>query len=189
MDPIYFISSNKNKQNEIKFVFEEFGLQNKLEFIEIELPEIQGSPEEIIQAKCGEALKQNFMLIQKKFFVEDTSLHLDALHGFPGPYIKDFERIGLKNIFNIVNKLENPKANAVTIIGYCDHGKFHKILGETVGTIVNPALSFGYYNFGFDPIFRPLGNSLTFSEMIREDKYKISHRTLAVKKLIIEHII
>lgn len=212
MDKIYFISGNKNKQREVEAVFEEFGIKDKLEFINMDLIEIQGTSEEIIEAKCNEAIKQDNTLQDKEFFVEDTSLHLSALHGFPGPYIKYFEEIGLENIVNIIHKLGNKFAKAITIIGHYKNGKINKIYGETAGSIEYPKYKDSYdgykhfirYNhvyapedlksinevyFGFDPIFQPLGSSLTFSEMTREDKYKIAHRTLAVKKMIETHIL
>ena len=207
---IYFISGNKNKQREVEAVFEEFSIKDKLEFISMDLIEIQGTPEEIIEAKCNEAIKQDPSLSRQEFFVEDTSLHLGALHGFPGPYIKYFEEIGLEHIVNIIHKIGNKFAKAITIIGHYKNGKINKIYGETAGSIEYPkfkdsydeyknyirykdlydsASKFDEFYFGFDPIFQPLGSSLTFSEMTREDKYKIAHRTLAVKKMIETHIL
>ncbi len=118
----------------------------------MDLPEIQGAADEIIKAKCKEAIRQNNTLARKEFFIEDTSLHLDALYGFPGPYIKDFEKIGLENIFKIVDKLGNPGAKAVSIIGYYNNVEISIIISEIVGTIVEYK---GGYNFGFDPIFNP----------------------------------
>lgn len=183
---VYFISGNENKKKETEAIFKEFGLNHELKFICMDLQEIQGSPKEIIEAKCKEAIKQNNTLAREEFFIEDTSLYLDALHGFPGPYIKYFERIGLENIFKIVDKLGNSGAKAVSMVGYYKNGNINIVSGETVGTIVEYKNG---HNFGFDPIFKPHGEKITFSEMKREDKYKISHRSLAVKKMIQIHII
>ena len=46
----------------------------------------------------------------------------------------------------------------------------------------------GQEGFGYDPIFRPNGFDQTFAEMSVDQKNQISHRGLAVQKLI-EHLI
>ena len=42
----------------------------------------------------------------------------------------------------------------------------------------------GVKGFGYDPIFKPNGFDVTFAQMSLRDKNKISHRGLAVKKLV-----
>lgn len=50
----------------------------------IDLPELQGEPEEISLEKCRIAAK----IAKGPVMVEDTSLCFNALNGLPGPYIK-----------------------------------------------------------------------------------------------------
>ena len=42
----------------------------------------------------------------------------------------------------------------------------------------------GNSGFGYDPIFVPNGYSKTFAEMSINKKNKISHRSIAIKKLV-----
>ena len=51
-----------------------------------DLPEIQGTSEEVAISKAREAFK----IVQKPVIVEDVSLFFTALNGLPGPYIKHF---------------------------------------------------------------------------------------------------
>ena len=50
----------------------------------VDLPEYQGTPEEVVREKCLEAARR----IQGPVIVEDTCLCFNALGGLPGPYIK-----------------------------------------------------------------------------------------------------
>ena len=50
----------------------------------VDLPELQGEPEEISAEKCKLAASQ----VGGAVIVEDTSLCFNALNGLPGPYIK-----------------------------------------------------------------------------------------------------
>ena len=53
---------------------------------DIDLPEYQGTPEEVVRAKCTLAAQH----IKGPVVVEDTSLCFNALGGMPGPYVKWF---------------------------------------------------------------------------------------------------
>lgn len=50
----------------------------------IDLPELQGEPDEVSRAKCALAAEQ----VKGPVMVEDTSLCYNALGGLPGVYIK-----------------------------------------------------------------------------------------------------
>ena len=52
----------------------------------MDLPEYQGTPQEVATSKCLEAARQ----VKGPVLVEDTSLCFNALGGMPGPYIKWF---------------------------------------------------------------------------------------------------
>jgi non-canonical purine NTP pyrophosphatase (RdgB/HAM1 family) len=174
-EKLYFITGNKNKFEEVKPI-----LKN-VEQLELDLEEIQEvDAHKIIGAKLKEALKNH--KTNDAFMIEDTSLYLDCLNGLPGPLIKWFlQKLGNEGIFNLTKKLGNSKAQAKTIIGYAKNkDEVYFFEGVVEGEIVSPS---GQTSFGWDPIFKPAGNSKTFQEMSREEKNSISMRKLACEKL------
>jgi len=170
---LYFITGNKGKFKEAKAILGE------VEQLEMDLPEIQGTdPKEIIKAKLVEALNHQ----KGEFVIEDTSLYLDCLSGFPGPLIKwMLEKIGNEGLADLVEKMGNSGAEAKTVAGYAKSPKdIYFFEGSVRGKIVPPR---GNLDFGWGPIFQPEGYSLTYGEMDREEKNKTSMRKIAFSKL------
>jgi inosine triphosphate pyrophosphatase len=178
---VYFITGNKNKLKEAQAILNDFEILHE----SIELPELQGEPEDIVKEKAKLAAKK----LNKPVFVEDTCLCFNALNGMPGPYVKHFiEKIGREGVVRLLSDYEDKSAKAVAIIGYCEPEKEPKIFeGVVEGTIVEPR---GESGFGWDPIFIPRGHSRTFAEMSVEEKNKISHRKKALEefKSYLEHL-
>jgi inosine triphosphate pyrophosphatase len=173
VEKIYFITGNKNKFSEIKAIIPE------VEQLEIDLDEIQETDAyAIIKHKMKEALKHH----SGPFIIEDTSLYIKSLNDLPGPLIKWFmQKLGSEGIYQLVEKYENRKAEARTVIGYAkNQNEIHFFEGSIKGEIVKPS---GETNFGWDPIFKPNGHDQTFQQMTREEKNKISMRRIAAQKL------
>ncbi len=171
--PLYFITGNKNKFTEVKAIL------GDVVQLDIDLPEIQDlDPHKIIQEKLVAALSHH----TGPLIVEDISLSLDCLNGLPGPLIKWFlKAISIEGIYDIANKYHNFKATTKVIYGYAKNKKDIKFFeGELRGDIVSPR---GKNGFGFDSIFRPIGQSKTQAEMNDEEKNLISTRRLALNKL------
>ena len=183
---IIFATSNLNKLKEIEnLIPKDINLNNlkDLNFNE-EIPENEKTIE-------GNAIyKAKF--IHTKFnvnvFADDTGLEVEALNGEPGVYSaryagkecnshKNIEKL-LKNLIN--NK--NRKARFKTIIALILNGKLYQFEGIVNG-LISHSLK-GNKGFGYDPVFVPEGYSKSFSELSLYEKNKISHRSIAVKKLI-----
>jgi len=172
MSKLYFITGNKEKLEEAKAIIPH------LEGLKVDLPEIQElNPEKIIRAKLAEARKK----YRRTFFVEDTSLYIKCLNGMPGPLIKWFmDALGNKGIYDLVSKYSDNRAIAKTVVGYSNGKEIRIFEGEVKGIIVNP----GKINaFGWDAIFQPEGSTVTFAEMSKNEKNKISMRRNALLKL------
>jgi len=170
---LYFITGNKNKFAEAQLDLAPIRIEQK----EINLVEIQSlDPKETIEHKLKEA--QN--IVDGEFFVEDVSINLSAMNGFPGPLIKWLlKAVWREGIYDICRAKNNFDAKAIATIGYSDGQDIKFFQGEISGTVVFPK---GESDFGWDPIFRPAGFEKTFAEMTKEEKNAISHRGIAVKK-------
>jgi len=176
---IKFVSGNLKKFEEVKAIIEE-GLPNfTVVQIKINLPELQGTPEEIVKEK----LKCALSLEEGPLMIEDTSLCFNALQGLPGPYIKDFlEKLGHEGLNKMLYGFEDKTGYAQCIFGLGKSGSEPNIfVGRTPGKIV-PAR--GDNNFGWDPIFQPDGFEETYAQMDKKIKNKISHRYNSLKLLI-----
>jgi inosine triphosphate pyrophosphatase len=170
---LYFVTGNKEKFREVKHILEGFDVEQ----LDIDLPELQGEPDEIVKEKARIAAEKT----KRTVFVDDASLCFNALGGLPGPYVKDFiKKIGIKGLYELANKYSDNTAVALVSIGYCEPGKKPLVFqGKVKGTIVSPR---GDTRFQWDQILMPEGYNITFSEMSMEDKNKISHRKLAFEE-------
>ncbi len=68
------------------------------------------------------------------------------------------------------------------MIALVENGKLTTFQGEIQGVITRK--KYGMKGFGYDPVFLPDGSDRTFAEMEMAEKNRISHRALAVQKLI-----
>ncbi len=145
----------------------------------MDLMELQGEPEAIVREKLKYALARE----EGPLMIEDTSLCFNALHGLPGPYIKDFlEKLGHDGLNRMLSGFEDKSAYAQCIFGLGRAGAEPLVFaGRTPGEIV-PAR--GDNAFGWDPIFQPDGFQQTYAELDKEIKNQISHRYNSLKLLI-----
>lgn len=173
---IAFVTSNAIKVEEVRAIL---GNNSQLEIInhKLDLPELQGDMEEICVKKCQEAAS----LLKVPVMVEDTSLCYNALKGLPGPYIKWFiYKIGPEGLYNLLKGWDDKSAKAISTFGYCSDCDLGVRIFQGVvnGQIVPPRGP----SDGFDSIFQPDGCSKTYSELTKAEKYKISHRSMALRK-------
>ncbi|CAG8195115.1 unnamed protein product [Penicillium nalgiovense] len=188
-----FITGNKNKLLEVRAIL---GKVIEVDNQEVDVPEIQGTIEEIAKEKARRAAEA----INGPALTEDTALEFHALKGLPGPYIKSFmEKLGHDGLNKMLDGFEDRTAEAVCTFAFCRgpgeepivfQGRtevrqiqpfqtLYKSNVDVQGAIVRPR---GPGNFGWDPIFEYDGKQ-TYAEMDKEEKNKISHRYKALVKL------
>ena len=125
---------------------------------------------------------------------DDSGLEIDALNNLPGVYTADWAETDHGRDFDIAMQKVNTALNAIeaplprtarfccTLVLAFPNGNDIVFSGVLGGEIIWPQR--GKNGHGYDPIFQPDGFSLTFGEMDRWEKNKISHRGLAFKKFI-----
>ena len=172
---INFVSGNKNKLRELSDIFNENFKDIEIKQLDIDLPELQGLPEDIVKGKLKLALEKAKKL-EGPVLVEDTSLCFNGYGGLPGAYIKYFlKAIKNEGLYKMACAFKDHTAYAQSIYGLQKNSKSepHLFIGKTDGEIVPPR---GDNNFGWDPCFQPKGYKQTYAEMAEEQKNKISHR-------------
>ena len=121
-------------------------------------------------------------------FADDTGLEIEALNFKPGVYSARYagENCSAEDNINKVlielKESNNRKATFKTVIALILNNKTHYFEGEVKGVILSGKT--GNEGFGYDPIFKPVGFKKSFAQMSIAKKNKISHRGIAVKKLI-----
>lgn len=78
---VTFVTGNAKKLQEVQKIM---GDAVPMVSQKIDLPELQGTPEDVSREKCKLAAKE----VDGPVLVEDTSLCFNALNGLPGVYIK-----------------------------------------------------------------------------------------------------
>mgnify|MGYP005734567217 FL=1 len=179
-------SQNQNKLVEFKKI-----LGDKINLFSLsDIGLNQEIPENEKTIKKNAMFKAKFVNTQtgKNVFADDTGLEIDSLNGEPGVYSARYsgvDRNSEKNIELVLRKLKN-KANRnsrfKTIISLIIDGKSVNFEGVVEGKITEEKR--GSNGFGYDPIFQPNGYASTFGEMSLKEKNKISHRSIAINKMV-----
>ena len=121
-------------------------------------------------------------------FSDDTGLEIEALDGAPGVFSARFagpEKDPQANMDKVLDELKgqgNRKARFRTAVALVLNGEEFLFEGTVNGEITT--VQSGAKGFGYDPIFSPNGYNSTFAEMDAPTKNAISHRGLAIKKLV-----
>ena len=121
-------------------------------------------------------------------FSDDTGLEVEALDNAPGVYSARYagpehdSEANMNKLLYEMERKENTKARFRTVIALILDGKEYLFEGIINGTIIKDKR--GGTGFGYDPIFVPDTHTQTFAEMGNDIKNNISHRALAVNKLV-----
>ena len=183
---INFVSGNKNKLRELNELFNEHFKDIEINQLDIDLPELQGNPEDIVRSKLKLALEKAKNL-KGPVLVEDTSLCFNVYGGLPGPYIKYFlKAIKQEGLYKMACAFDDHSAYAQSIFGLQKNVKSEPnlFIGKTEWEIVSPRGDKNFGNLGWDPCFQPKCSKKTYAEMEENEKNKISHRGKSTKAMV-----
>lgn len=149
-----------------------------------EIPEPYDTLEENAMAKA----RYIYDTYQVDCFADDTGLEVDALGGQPGVRSARYagaEKNSQANVSKLLTELSgisNRRARFRTVIALVMQGRVYLFEGIVEGAISH--VPTGEKGFGYDPVFIPDGYDKSFAEMDDELKNKISHRKMAISKLV-----
>ena len=150
----------------------------------------------------GKTFEDN-SIIKSKYFskktnlpciADDSGLEIDILDKAPGIFSArwagkklDFN-IAINKVYNELDKKKknwrnvNVKARFVCSLSISFLNKKIACVNGKIEGFISPKPK-GKNGFGYDPIFIPVGNKLTFGEISPKVKYKIDHRFKAFQKI------
>ncbi|MBK0384333.1 non-canonical purine NTP diphosphatase [Pedobacter sp. SD-b] len=146
-------------------------------------------------AETGKTLEENASIksqyVNKNYsvncFADDTGLEVKALNNEPGVYsarysgFRDFKH-NMDLVLLKMQDITDRTARFRTVISVIIDDEETLFEGIVNGKIRETPS--GNDGFGYDPIFEPDGYDITFAEMGLDEKNRISHRGLAMEKLI-----
>ncbi|HSW91736.1 MAG TPA: non-canonical purine NTP pyrophosphatase [Candidatus Saccharimonadales bacterium] len=164
---IIFATGNSGKVASLKRSFAIEGLDISVLQQPLDLIEPQAhTAAEVAAVKANQA----YSLLGKPVLVDDSSFHISALGGFPGPYIKFMlETVGVEGIMNFMVGKEDRSAYFMSSLVFIDEkGEAHVFNGQDEkGVIVETIDAYNNPNAWSDlwKIFAPPGYTKTYSQM------------------------
>ncbi|MFM7724055.1 MAG: RdgB/HAM1 family non-canonical purine NTP pyrophosphatase [Bacteroidota bacterium] len=181
-----FASKNEHKVSEIRALLPDRIILQSLNDIGWEY-DIQETGE-TLEANAVIKAKAVFEATGMPCFADDSGLEVAALNGRPGVHSARFagpEKSDVNNCVKLLSELkglENRKAKFKTVIAYVDDQGSHLFAGEVHGSIIHEFR--GTMGFGYDPLFVPEGWTLTFAEVTKDEKNRVSHRAKAFEQFL-----
>lgn len=191
-DRLLVATHNRGKLEEIADLLAPFGV-SVIGAGDLGLPE----PEETETTFVGNARLKAHAAAKASGLValaDDSGLSVDALGGAPGVFTADWATtakgrdfgVGMARVWRELEAINAPMPRLAqfrcTLVLASPDGQDLVFEGVSPGRLVWPGR--GGQGHGFDPIFQPDGFDITFGEMDRWEKNRLSHRADAFRKLV-----
>jgi len=163
---------------------------SQIEFLssdDFQIPEIEEDGETYEENALKKA-REVYKFTGLPSIADDSGIEVEILGGRPGVFSARYAGEGAtdeENNKKLLKELENVpieerKAKFKCVIAYVDSVEERIFYAETLGKVIFEPLGDG--GFGYDPLFLPDGFDLTYAQLPREVKNRISHRSKALKK-------
>lgn len=185
---IILATHNRDKEKE---------LQKSLEGLNVKICSLFDFPNIGEIEETGTTLLENSLLKARTVFditgipttADDTGLEVDYLDGAPGVYSARYAGNNVSyqdNVDKLLIELdgvphERRTARFRTVVTYIDKNEELWTEGYIDGIISETII--GDRGFGYDPVFFVPHKGKTFAELSSDEKNKISHRGIALRKL------
>ena len=185
MKKILIGTHNKGKYKEIAYL-----VSRKYKKISPETLKIKSPKETGKSFFSNSRLKVNYFskYVDYPVISDDSGLCIKVLNNKPGIYSARLaKKYGsfIKAMEFILKKIKNKKNRDATFVCSLSYKKNNEkiitVEGKLKGKISKQIL--GKKGFGYDPIFIPYNNKITFGQMNKTKKIKMDHRYIAFKKL------
>jgi XTP/dITP diphosphohydrolase len=193
MQELVFATHNGHKTREIQAILSQQYRILSLDDVKFHDPVPEN--EDSLEGNASQKARFIHQRLDRDCFADDTGLEVDCLDGAPGVYSARYadltddrradETASEANIRKLLAKMRgetNRKARFRTIIALILGGEEYIFEGMVEGVILEGRRGSG--GFGYDPVFLPSGCNETFAEMSLNQKNIISHRAIAVSKLV-----
>ncbi len=188
MRELLFFSNNNNKIIEIKRIFNKFNLT----LLSLNDLSISDEPEE-----NGKTFEENakiksdygFNITGIPCFADDSGICIESLNWKPGVHSKRFlnsfksSEDCFRGIIQSTKKKGKQNAYFKTSISLTIKNDQNILFNGKIDGKISDQIK-GKFGFGYDPIFIPTNYTRTLAELSTKKKNEISHRSIAVKKLI-----
>jgi XTP/dITP diphosphohydrolase len=185
MQQLVIASNNAGKIREIRSMIDTVRLLSLADIgFTQEIPEPFATFEENAHTKADTIYK----FCGKNVFADDSGICVEALGGAPGVFSARYagegagDEANLQKLLAEMSTFVNKSAWYKAVICLVWNGQAHYFDGVCTGRIIEQKRGSG--GFGYDPIFVPDGYEQTFAELPPDIKNAISHRGIAVRKMI-----
>ncbi len=185
---ICFATNNEHKLEEVRHAVASTDIQilslSDIHCVD-ELPETR----ETLEGNSLQKASYLYETYKLPCFADDTGLEVEALDGAPGVYSARYagnHRNSNDNIALLLKNMADKKnrnarfRTVIALLGIEAEPAYFE--GAIDGMITRNKK--GEHGFGYDPVFVPVNHDRTFAEMSIFEKNQLSHRAIAVARLV-----